>query len=312
MHIKNIFLGICFSTIIISQLSFQQALANQAKADPLSSTQVSTSQEVNSTKKSNSFPVKYISEIDQKIIVKSVTLAPVYDNTRSIYAAPIEKLLTDLLQADKVWGYSEFADKNKKIFVELYDSKPNDVLDVLKRSQAQGLLTAIITKGPHGLNARLKLFTQDQGLLLAEESFSDFETFEIAKVREEFVSLYHKLKNKLPYSGYIQSRKGLQVTINIGEKNGVKTGQEIAIAQILKINRHPKLKLMTGVEKEIIGKLLITKAEPYLSFAQIIFEKESGVVDVGGKTLPVDFISYPIPLLDKEGEVIGDQKKPTL
>jgi len=266
-----------------------------------------TESEVISTKNKKPFPVKYVSDIDQKISIKTVTLAPVYDNVNAVYSAAVQKLLVDLLQSDKTWGYAEFPDMNKKIFVETFDTKPKEVLDILDKTKTQALLTAMITKGPHGLTARLKFYTQDQGLVLLEENFQDINTFEVAKVREEFVTLYHRLKNKLPYQGSVLSRRGLDVTLNIGEKNGVKVGQEVALAQILKLNRHPKLKTLVGVEKEILGKVQITKVEPYLSFGQIIFEKETGVVEVGAKIIPTDFIAYPKPVLNPDGIVTGDR-----
>ncbi|MBC7466393.1 MAG: hypothetical protein H7256_10405 [Bdellovibrio sp.] len=259
------------------------------------------------TKNKRPFPVKYTSEVDQKLSLHTITLAPVYDNVNRIYAEPIQKLLIELLQNDKVWGYSAFPDLNKKIFVETYDSKPQEVLDILNQTKTQGLLTAIITKGPAGMSIKLKLYTADQGLLFAEETFQDQSTFEIPKLREQVVTLYHNLKNKLPYRGFVLSRRGLDVTLNAGEKNGLVVGQEVALAQILKINRHPKLKYMVSTEKEIIGKLQITKVEPYLSFAQITFEKENGVVEVGAKLLPNDFIAYPLPVLNKDGDVVDDK-----
>lgn len=266
-----------------------------------------TESEITSAKNKKPFPVKYVSETDQKISIKTVTLAPVYDNVNAIYSGPIQKLLVDLLQSDKIWGYAEYPEPNKKIFVETFDTKPKEVLDLLDKTKTQALLTAMITKGPHGLTARLKLYTQDQGSILLEESFQDINTFEVAKVREEFVNLYHRLKNKLPYQGSVLSRRGLDVTLNIGEKNGVKVGQEVALAQILKLNRHPKLKTLVGVEKEILGKVQITKVEPYLSFGQIIFEKETGVIEIGAKVIPTDFIAYPKPVLNPDGIVTGDR-----
>ena len=263
--------------------------------------------EVVDAKNKKPFPVKYVSDADQKILIKTITLAPVYDNVNGIYSVPIQKLLTELLQADKVWGFAEFPDLGKKVFVETFDAKPKEVLDILDKTKAQGLLTAIITKGPHGLSAKLKLYSQDQGWILLEETFQDFSAFEVAKVREEFVTLYHQLKNKLPYQGTVLSRRGLEVTLNIGEKNGAKVGQEVSLAQILKLNRHPKLKTLISVEKEILGKVQITKVEPYLSFAQIIFEKETGVIEVGTKIIPTDYIAYPKPVLNPEGLVTGDR-----
>lgn len=253
------------------------------------------------------FPVKYTSLVDQKIILKTITLAPVYDNVDGIYANPIQRLLVDLLQTDKVWGYAEFPDMDKKIFIEKFDSEPNDVIEALTKTGSQGLLTAFITKGPRGLNAKLKLFTQDQGLVLLEESFQDINTFAIAQLRESFVNMYVNLKNRLPYRGYVLSRRGLDVTLNLGAMNGVKIGQQLTLAQIIKINRHPKLKTMVGTEKEIIARVTVTKVEPYLSFAQITFEKETGVVDVGAKILPSEYVAYPQPVLNKDGAVIGDQ-----
>lgn len=258
-------------------------------------------------KKKSPFPVQYVSLEDQKLNINTVTLAPVYDNVNKIYSEPIQKLLIELLQNDKVWGYSPFPDMNQKIFVETYETNSNEVLDVLNKTKSQGLLTGLITKGPNGLAAKLRLYTADQGLILLEETYQDTKAFEVTKLREEFVKLYQNLKNKLPYRGLILSRKGLDVTINAGEKNGLKIGQELSIAQIIKINRHPKLKFLISSEKEIIGKIQIKKVEPYLSFAQIIFEKESGVVAVGSKLVPTDYISYPLPIINSAGDVIDDK-----
>lgn len=260
-----------------------------------------------SAKNKSPFPVKYTSKADQNILLRTITLAPVYDNLNGIYARPIQKLLVDLLQTDKSWGYAEIVGHDQNKFIENYDLYPVDVLDVLAKTNAQGLLTAFITKGPRGLSAKLKLFTHDQGLLLAEESIEDINAFEISRLRQQFVQMYQNLKNKLPYRGYVLSRRGLEVTISLGSINGVKAGQELTLAQIIKLNRHPKLKFLVGVEKEIIAKVIVKKADTYLSFAQITFEKESGVVDIGAKVLPTDFISYPLPEINKEGDVIGEK-----
>lgn len=269
-------------------------------------------QDLSQTKKNkNPFPVRYTSEADQKLMIKTITVAPVYDNVKKVYAEPIQKLLAELIQNDKVWGFSPFPETSKKIFIETYDANSKEVLEILKQTSAQGLLTAIITKGPNGLSAKLKLYTSDQGLLLAEESFQDLTAFEIPRLREEFITLYQNLKNKLPYRGFILSRRGLEVTINAGSKNGISVGQELTFAQILKVNRHPKLRILVSTEKEIIGRVQVTKVEPYLSFGQIILEKETGVLEVGTKLLPTESIAYPRPVINSNGEVIDDKAPST-
>ena len=134
-------------------------------------------------KKKNPFPVQYVSLEDQKLNINTITLAPVYDNVNKIYSEPIQKLLIELLQNDKVWGYTQFPDMNQKIFVETYETNSSDVLNVLNKTAAQGLMTALITKGPNGLSAKLRLYTADQGLILLEETFQDNKAFEIPKLR---------------------------------------------------------------------------------------------------------------------------------
>lgn len=249
----------------------------------------------NSLKNSSPYPIKYRSEVDEKFNIKTLTLAPVYDNVGGIYAKPVENLLTDFLKNDKNWGYSEFMSSSKKIMTEEYDSDPNEVLKALQQTKSQGLLTAIITKGTQGINAKLRLYTAHQGLLLIEEEYQDSETFEVAKVTALYKQLFLNLKNRLPYKGLILSRKASEVTVSLGSVNGLQVGQELTLAQIIKINRHPKLHFMVGSEKEIIGKVQITKVEPYLSFARIVFEKEVGVLEAGVKVLPADFIYYSDP-----------------
>ena len=49
-------------------------------------------------KNKNPFPVKYTSEIDEKLNLRTITLAPVYDNVKKVYAEPIQKLLMLLFQ----------------------------------------------------------------------------------------------------------------------------------------------------------------------------------------------------------------------
>lgn len=262
-------------------------------------------QESVGNKNKQPFPIKYTSTVDQKILMKTITLAPVYDNVSGVYSEPIEKMLIDLLENDKTFGYSKY-NFSKKFFIENFDYESKEVLSALKESDAHGMLTAFITKGPRGLSAKLKLFTQDEGYLLIEESFQDINTFEVSKLREKFIQMYLSIKNKLPYYGYVLSRRGLDITINLGTMNGLSVGQEITLAQILKINRHPKLKFMVGVEKEIIAKAKILKVESYLAFAQITFEKETGVVSTGTKVLPTDFVAYPVPQINSAGQVTGD------
>lgn len=257
----------------------------------------------------NPYPINYRSDIDKLLNLKSVVIVPAYDNVGGVYKAAAEKRLNELIVDDHFWSLAELklpASENGKAFrADWFEEKSDFTKKVMANSQADSLLSAIITKSSSGITINLVLYIKD-GSPLISVSYQDEKTFETSKVNEIITDLYRKLKQKLPYNGLIVSRTGNMVTINLGQKNGLKENDKLSVAQILAIKRHPKLKFMTGVEKEVIGQIVVTKVDSDLSFAQISFEKEIGVIEKGSKLLPVNFVEYGAkpettkPILDNE------------
>ncbi|MES2802544.1 MAG: hypothetical protein V4654_08645 [Bdellovibrionota bacterium] len=239
------------------------------------------------------FPTKYTSLSDQALVIKAVAVAPIYDNSNNIYKKSVEEHLKTLIKEDYFWALAEFNSPKKDMRVDEFDEDQQLTLQVLDTSQADAILTCYLIKGPQGLNIQMNLYTRDGGKLLLREEFQSATLFEVSKVNEAVTKMYALLKAKLPYSGYITSRNGSTVTVNIGKKSGLSDGAVITVAQILKVNRHPKLNFMTSVEKEILGRVSLTQVDTDSSFGEISFEKESGVIDRGSKILPLDVVKYP-------------------
>ncbi len=243
----------------------------------------------------NPYPISYRSDVDKLLNLKSVVIAPAYDNVGGIYKAATEKKLNELITEDHFWSLADLklpaAEGGNKFRVDWFEEQPDFTQKVIQNSNADSLLSAIITKSSSGITINLILYIKD-GSPLVSVSYQDEKTFEISKVNEIVADLYEKLKSRIPYSGLIVSRTGNKVTLNLGQKNGVKENDKLSVAQILSIKRHPKLKFMTGVEKEIIGQIVVNKADSNLSFAQITFEKEVGVIEKGSKLLPASFVEY--------------------
>lgn len=252
--------------------------------------------QIKNLKNDSPYPTKYISADDAHLTLKTLTVAPAYDNVGGVYQAFAEKELVDLISKDQFWALSSFQWPQKLPLnqrrVDIIAEKPEVVQQILNSSQANGMLAAIITKSSNGINVHLILYTQDNGLPLLQLSYQDTSTFEIAKFKEILSELYSQLKQKLPYKALITSRRGNKVTINAGQNASLKMNDQLSVAQIIKINRHPKLKFMTGVEKEIIGQIKLTKVEEFSSFGEITFEKEPGVIEKSSKLLPQNFVSY--------------------
>ncbi len=263
--------------------------------------------QVKNLQNNSPYPTKYLSAEDSHLTLKTLTVAPAYDNVGGIYQTTAENELIELISKDQFWAFSKFEwPVNIKKIEKRIDTvveQPQTVLNILSASKANGLIVTIITKSAQGMNIHLSLYTEDKGLQLIELSHQDPTTFEIAKFKDIIKELYTQLKNKLPYKAFITSRRGNQITINAGANANLKTGDKLSVAQIIKINRHPKLKFMTGVEKEITGQIVLTKVEEFSSFGEIVFEKEGGVIEKNSKLLPPDFVQYQIT--EKLPEISG-------
>ncbi|WP_413289585.1 hypothetical protein [Bdellovibrio sp. HCB337] len=243
----------------------------------------------------------FVSAADQDLTVKTVTAVPFTDNIKGIYAQPLYKKFQDLISNEKLWSYEALPDSTQAP-LDL-DENPNAVKGLLNTAKAQGLFSFRITKGPKGLNGRLTFFAGTSGFPLLQEELVDYPGFEIADLEKQLEGMYEKIKARLPYRGMILSRRGQEVTINLGFKTGVKNNDEISVIQILKVNRHPKLKFMVSTEKEILGKIKIFKTDEYLSFAYVTYEREPGTLQTGMKLLPLDFVRYNEPVV-ANGKVV--------
>ncbi len=255
------------------------------------------------TKNKNPYPAKYTSFVDEALTLKSIALVPVYDNVNGIYKNKIENALKQKIEEDIFWSIKKDFESDKILsgaIIQNFEDNPNYTLGLINQLHVDGLLTLFIIKGSKGTNLELNLYTRDQGYLLIKETVQDSPVFEIDKITQIVFSMYEKLKNRLPYSGFVTSRSGQDVVLNVGGRQKVQVGDKLNIAQILKINRHPKLHFVVSTEKEIIGKVLIKKVEPNASYGEIIFEKENGVISKGQKLLPLE----PVKYLNENGQPV--------
>lgn len=218
----------------------------------------------------------FVSSVDQDLTIKKVTVVPFTDNLQGIYSKPLYKKFKGLVDADPLWSYQDFPEEPTTTLID-FEEDTNSAKAVLAKTSADGFFSFRITKGPRGLNGKLTFFAGKSGLPLIQEDLRDYPKFEISEVERQLEDMYTKIKSQLPYRGLILSRRGQEVTINIGHKNGLKKGDELTIIQLLQVNRHPKLKILVSSEKEIMGRVKVFKIDNNLSFAHIIFEREPGL-----------------------------------
>jgi hypothetical protein len=250
----------------------------------------------------------FVSAADQDLTVKTVTAVPFTDNINGIYANPVYKKFQALLAQDKQWSYLALPEGTPAAPLDL-EENPEAVKALLTNAKADALFSFRMTKGPKGINGKLTFYSGKNGLPLLQEELRDYPKFETADVTRQVEDMYAKIKARLPYRGMILSRRGQEVTINLGFRNGLKNNEELTVVQVLKLNRHPKLKFMVGTEKEIMGKIKVFKTDEYLSFAHVIYEREPGTVQPNSKLLTQDFVQYNEPVMENGKLIPGMENR---
>lgn len=247
----------------------------------------------------------FVSAVDQDLNIKTVVLPPTTDNIGGIYAKPVDQYLRDLINDDKQWSLAEYP-KSLNLKTELLDETPADVKKILSTAQSEAVLSSKIIKGPKGTTITLTLFVGREGLPLLQETLKDFQGFEIGDIKQETKRLFDTLKNKMPFRATVLSRRAQQVTINLGSAYGLKPGMNVSAVQIIKVNRHPKLHIMVGTEKEVLGRIQLFKVENSLSFGSVVMEKDPGVITVGSKIFPEEYVKYAAPITTPGGKILQD------
>jgi hypothetical protein len=244
----------------------------------------------------------FVSAADQDLTIRSVTAVPFTDNISGIYANPVFKKFQELLAQDRLWSFQALPAGTAPAPLDL-DENPSVVKNLMGAAKVDGLFTLRLTKGSKGLNGKMTFFSGKAGLPLIQEELHDYPKFELAEVESQIEDMYYKIKARLPYRGLVLSRRGQEVTVNLGFRNGLKNNDELTVVQFLKLNRHPKLKIMVSSEKEIMGKIKVFKTDEYLSFGYVTYEREAGVVQPQSKLLTKDFVQYNEPVL-VDGKVV--------
>lgn len=246
----------------------------------------------------------FVSKADEDLSVKAVTVGTFTDNMSNIYARPLTEYAREKIAKDPQWALMDFPTKGVK--VEALEDRPNDVKKILTETKADALLTGRLVKGPSGFAMTLILFVGPSGQPLLIEESTEAERFDLEHLKLRFDEAFAKMRGKMPYRGILLSRRGQEVTFNIGKNAGLHDGSEVSVIQILKVNRHPKKHFMISTDREILGKIRVFKADDELSFGHVIFEKEAGLVTVGMKVLPDEVVRYNEPVVTADGKAVED------
>lgn len=233
----------------------------------------------------------YQSAVDQTLNLKTIAIVPVVDNVKSIYANPLTETLTQALQQDR--RFEIVTGPNPKHAPEDFEGNPKLVTAYLAPLKADALITSRLVKGTRGINLRLTLIAGTEHLPMAQEVLEDYPGFETEDVRRQMRQLLSQLLSRLPYQAIVTSRQGQIVTLNAGERHGLRLNDEIFIVLITGVERHPKFRFITKVDREIMGKVRLEKVDDSVSFGSLVSERTANLVQAGFKATWSDPVVYP-------------------
>lgn len=96
--------------------------------------------------------------------------------------------------------------------------------------------------------------------------------------------LFQAVLAKVPFDGTVTGRSAGSVTIDLGSSS-VRTGEEIELARVVSVQRHPLLRTVVGTDYVRAGRARVTATDRALSFAEIVEEFPGESVGVGTKVL---------------------------
>jgi hypothetical protein len=222
--------------------------------------------------KSWSGPI-YVSAIDKELSIRRLAIDQATDNVSGIFAIPLATSLNARIESEKRWDLVFSSGTGNSETIDILLEQPNKVAAKIQANSADALLKLSLLKGPNGIQIKLGLFTSS-GSILSFKDVYRIDKFEISKLEKELFELYEQMLNDIPYQGLVVSRYENNVTINRGKNAQLKPNSELNIVQIVNIDRHPKFNFIISGQKEILGKIRLTKVDDNLSFGTILYEKE--------------------------------------
>jgi hypothetical protein len=247
----------------------------------------------------------FVSQVDKDLNIQTVAVSPLADNVSGIYSKPLTEEISENIRSDKQWELKQYP-SDLKFTNEQFEDNPKNVKVALAKAKADALISGRISKGPNGLSIKLTIFSAANGLPIATDSTAEYSGFEISDLKTQVRGVFQNLKQKIPYAGVVLSRKGNLVTLNMGSSMGLKPKDEVFAIQIIKVNRHPRFKFIVGTEKVVLGKIVVSKVDDYISFGSLVSEKEANAVVPNVKFTAPKYLSYPAIPMTADGKMQPD------
>jgi hypothetical protein len=244
----------------------------------------------------------YVSSIDKELNINKVLFYEANDNVSGIFSVPLGEALKNRIIEDKLWDLVSLSSIANSDGIDNLLEEPKKVASLIQKNNVDALIKLTVIKGPGGIQIKLGLFTGSGAIFSLKEVYR-INKPEISYLISELNQLYDQIIKDIPFQAIVISRTDTNVTINRGLNSGLLPDSELNIVQIVNIERHPKFNFIISSQKEILGKIRLTKVDDTLSFGTILYEKEPQVIQSSLKVVFNNPKVYP-NLVNSENRTI--------
>lgn len=219
-------------------------------------------------------PAMADSQLDRTYALESVGYLKAWDNVDGIFSQYVSEAIQEYFSGQSRFVLQDVSRANEVLERSKLDYKKiiedNEVLAQMARStKSQTLLrTKIVKEGP-SYKFHMEWLHTPRMDTLAEEKF----TLEnVGDVKQLVRAALVRLIEKIPFKATLTGRDHENVTINIGENENVSPGDEMVVATLEEVKRHPLLHTIVDWRLGETGRVRIESVEHGIAFGKVISE----------------------------------------
>lgn len=225
---------------------------------------------------------------EQTLRLKKIFLFPSIDDISGALAPKLDQKLADLFSRNTRFELIRDPQVVKALSPDesaYYKAAVNQSVH-MEAAKVVGADTTVLLRTRNlGSNTQMTLELRDARgnfLFVEEGSIPGSSTMEIRWGLIE--KLYKGLLDRLPFEGTVTGRTARTLTVDLG-MGSVKQGEEIELARIVSVQRHPLLGTVVGTDYVRTGRAKVTTVDRVLSFAEVTEEISGEKITAGQKIL---------------------------
>ena len=225
---------------------------------------------------------------EQSLRLKKVLVFPTVDDVSGVLAPKLDEKLQELFSRNIRFDLVRDPQVQKALNADEpgYAKAAASPQVHQEAARATGADTTVLLRTKNvGNQTEMTLEFRDAGGEILFSDTGSIPTFSNLQTRWGLVEkLFRGVLAKLPFEGSVSGRTASTVTIDLG-MGDVREGEELELARIVSVQRHPLLKTVIGTDYVRVGRARVTNVDKVMSFAEVQEEYPSERVVAGSKVL---------------------------